>query len=232
MPMPTVVGVGTAVNGTGAITPGYPAAYTAIADDIAITYIETNSETVTAPTNWAQAASASVTSGTTTRLTAFWRRLTAGEAAPAYSSVANHKVGRMIVVRGVRTAGNPFSIAPASTELVADTTVSIPGMTTSNPDCLILYAFGTGQDIISSAGATGWANASLANVTERMDDWTDAGTGGGFAMASGEKAVAGLTGSMAATLSLAANFKTLMSMNLIGAIAAISPPSLVMGQRN
>lgn len=159
--------------------------------------------------------------------------MTAGEAAPAITTTANHKIGRMIVVRGCRTTGNPFEAAPASTELVADTTVSIPGMTTTSDNCLILYAFGTGQDITSTAGATGWANASLGSVSERMDNWTATGTGGGFAMASGEKATAGATGAMTATLSLTANFKTLMAMSLVGASAtaasAVIPRRHLMG---
>lgn len=224
--MPTIVGVGASASGTGNITPAYPAAYTAVADDVAITFIETNSETITPPTNWAQVQTINVASGTVTRLTAIWRRLTASEAAPAITTTANHKIGRMIVMSGVRTTGNPFEAAPASTELTADTSVSIPGMTTATANCLILYAFGTGQDITSSVGATGWANAGLANVAERMDNWTALGTGGGFAMASGEKAVAGATGAMTATLSLTANFKTLMAISIVGAAAGAALPPL------
>ena len=224
MPMPVVVGVGVSAAGTGNITPPYPAAYTAIANHVAITFIETTSEIITAPTNWAQVTTINTTSGELTRLSAFWRRLTNGEAAPAYTTVANHKVGRMIVVSGCRTAGNPFSSNPASLENVSDTTVSIPGTTTVDANCLCLYAFGTGQDTASTAGATGWANASLASVLERMDDWTSQGVGGGFAMASGEKAVAGATGAMTATLSLLANFKTLMCIALVGAATVANRP--------
>jgi hypothetical protein len=225
--MPTVVGVGAASPGTGTITPAYPAGYTAIADDVAVTFVETNSETVTPPTNWATAATIAVSSGTLTRLTALWRRLNTSETAPTIADPGNHAIGRMIVIRGCRTTGNPFEAAQTSQELTADTSVSIPGVTTTNPDVLLLYAFSTGQDIGSTAGATGWANASLVNVLERMDDWTASNTGGGFAMASGEKAVAGATGAMTCTLSLAANFKALMCIALVGAVAA-ALPSLVM----
>jgi hypothetical protein len=216
MAMPTVVGVGTSVNSTGNITPPYPGGYTAIDNDVAITFVEDESEILTPPTNWAILASVPVASGSVTRLTALWRRLTAGEAAPAITTTANHKVGRMIVLRGDRPSGNPHDAAHTTTELLADTTVSIPGTTTTFRNCLLLYAFSTGQAITSSAGATGWADASLANVTERMDDWTVTGLGGGFAMASGEKVTPGATGAMTATLSLTANFKTLMCISLVG----------------
>lgn len=219
MPMPTIVGVGASANGTGSITPPYPASYTAVADDVAVTFVETASEALTAPTNWAIANFAVVPSGTVTRLTALWRRLNASESAPAITTTANHKIGRMIIIRGCRTTGNPFELATANTEMTNDTSVSIPGVTTTAADCLMLYAFGTGQDITSTTGATGWANASLVNVNEQMDNWTATGTGGGFAMATGELATAGASGSMAATLSLTANFKTLMCISMVGAVS-------------
>jgi hypothetical protein len=213
--LPTVVGVGAAIAGIGAVTPAYPAGYTAVADDCAFTFVECEStDTVTPPTNWAVAASANVATGTPTKLTCLWRRLTAGEAAPTIADAGNHMNAQMIVIGGVSTAGNPWDIAVGNTELVADTTVSIPGGTTTGADRLIMAAFSTGQDVASTAGATGWADGTLANVTERMDNWATAGLGGGFAMATGEKATAGTVGPMTATLSLTANFKALLYIAL------------------
>jgi hypothetical protein len=214
--LPTIVGVGAAASGIGDVTAPYPVGYTAVADDCAFTFLEREStDTVTAPTNWAIAAQANVSTGTPTKLTCIWRRLTAAEAAPAIADNAgNHIVAQMIVVRGLATAGNPWDVAAGNTELAADTTVSIPGGTTTDADRLILAAFSTGQDIASTAGATGWADATLANVTERMDNWVSTGLGGGFGMATGEKAVAGTVGPMTATLSLTANFKGLIYIAL------------------
>lgn len=224
MPMPTVVGVGAGTSGTGDITPAYPAGYTAVADDIAVTYVESESgDTINPPTNWAQITAQSVTTGTVTKLTALWRRLTASEAAPTIvdpGGVNNHMGGRMIIVRGCKTTGNPWNITAVAQETVADTTVSIPTVTTTAADCLVMVAFATGQDVASTAGATGWTNANLANLTERMDNWVTAGLGGGFAMATGEKAAAGVVGATTATLSLTANFKALMTIALEGAAAA------------
>lgn len=230
MPMPTVVGVGSpsTAAGGGNLDLPYPAAYTAVDNDVAVAFVETSTEVVTAPAGYAIAAQVAVSSGTLTRLTSIWKRLVGGEANPfVNSSTFDHASGSgLIVVRGVRTVGNPFEAAPASTELVADTTVSIPGTTTTVANCLMLYAFTTGQDVGSTAGATGWADASLANIVERADWWSSLGDGGGVAVASGEKVTAGATGAMTATLSLTANFKTLMSMSLVG--AAPMPPDLRM----
>lgn len=225
MAIPTIVGVGAATSGVGAITPAYPGGYTAVADDIALTFIECESaDIVTPPTNWALVIASNVTTGTTTKLSVLWRRLTAAESAPSIADAGDHMVGQMIVVNGCVASGNPYSQAAQTTEVVSDTTVSIPGVTTTVADCLLLYAFGTGQDLASTAGATGWADASLTGITERMDVWVIDGTGGGFAMATGGKAVAGATGAMTATLSLAANFKTLVTVALRPPIVWGCPP--------
>jgi hypothetical protein len=214
--LPTIVGVGAALASASTALVPYPAAYTAVADDCAFTFCETEgTDTLTPPTNWAVAAQAVVTTGTPTKLTCIWRRLTAAEAAPTIADAGDHIHGRMIVVRGLATVGNPWDIALGTTELVADTTVSITsGGSTTGTDRLIMAAFSTGQDTSSTAGATGWADATLANVTEQMDNWALTGSGGGFGMATGEKATAGAVGPMTATLSLTANFKALLYIAL------------------
>jgi hypothetical protein len=217
MAMPTVVGVGAAGSTTTTMTLAYPAGYTAVADDIAISFIETESEGITPPTNWGVLTNVICSSGTITRLNTIWRRLTTSEASPLIADPGNHMVGQMIIIRGCITTGNPYDIFGGTTELVADSSVSILSVTTTVPNCLILQAFSTGQDVAATTGVTGtWANASLVNVTERMDNWAIAGLGGGFAMASGEKATAGATGAMTATMtaSLTANFKALMTIAL------------------
>jgi len=226
MAMPTVVGVGASAAGQAAITPAFPGGYTATADDIAVTFCETESgDTVTPPTGWAAVTNVTVSSGTVTRLWAIWRRIQAGDTAPTIADAGNHDIGRMIIVRGCVTTGNPWDVFTTSTELVADTSVSIPGVTTSVPNCLMLYAVSTGQDGSSSTTAySAWANASLTNVTERMDNYTALGLGGGFGMATGEKAAAGATGAMTATLALTANFKALMTIALKEQVAAAATP--------
>lgn len=216
MAIPTVVGVSAAAaSSLTTATPAFPTSYTATADDIGIIFAETESaDTLVPPTGWTAVINSVVSTGTTTRLWAIWRRIQAGDTAPTIADPGDHQIARMIVVRGCATSGNPWDQSTQTTELVADTTVSIPTVTTSVNDCLILAAFGTGQDIASTAGATGWTNAGLSSLTEQMDNWDIVGTGGGFALATGGKATAGSTGATTATLSLTANFKTLMTIAL------------------
>jgi hypothetical protein len=51
-----------------------------------------------------------------------------------------------------------------------------------------------------SAEFDGWSNGDLANLTERIDEIRFAGNGGGFAVATGEKASAGSYGTTSVTL--------------------------------
>jgi hypothetical protein len=230
---PTVVGVSAVnANGIGAVQPLFPSGYTATADDVAITFCECDTaDTLTPPSGWAVVTTQNVSTGTApSKLTAIWRRIVAGDAAPSIADAGNHIVARMMIVRGCETSGNPWDFALPNQELTADTTVSVPGGTTVSADCLILSAFGTGQDITSLAGATGWANASLVSITEQMDDWTASGTGGGFAVATGVKTAAGAVSATTATLSLTANFKTLMMIALKPPAPPASLPELVMAR--
>lgn len=217
MAFPTPVGTGAAVSSTtGAVTVPYPAAYTAIADDIAAIVLECDpvSTTVTPPTGYGVVNTQVVASGTTTKLVVLWKRLTASEAAPSLPAPTptQHCHARMRVLRGCFPTGNPWDVNIVSQELVADTTVSVPAVTTTVVDTLIWTLFSTGQDIASTAGATGWTNINLSGLTEQMDNWTASGTGGGFAMAEGQRAAAGAIGATTATLSLTANFKALMTI--------------------
>lgn len=225
MAAPTVVGVSAAnVNGIGAITPAFPSGYSAVTDDVALTFLECESaDTVTAPSGWAILTSQFVATGTTTKLTVLWRRLVAGDTAPSVADAGDHLIGRMMIVRGCPNSGNPWNNFAGSTETVSDTTVAVPGLTTSADDCLIVAVFGTGQDVASTTNASGWANPTLDSLVERMDDWTTSGTGGGFAVATGVAARAGGVAPTTASV-VTANFKTLIVVALGGGASGMIRP--------
>jgi hypothetical protein len=220
MPLPTVVASGASASGTTSVTPPLPAGWTD--DDVFVMLIETQNEVVTPPATWLPITGAMVpvATGTVTRLTALWRRAVAGDTDPTVTGTVDHALARIIAVRGCVAQGNPWNVLATATELVVDTSVSIPGATTTVANCLVLAAFSTGTDISATTQATGWTNASLGSVTEQMDDWTTTGGGGGFAMASGTKATAGAYTATTATVTTA-NFKALMSIALQGASTAM-----------
>jgi hypothetical protein len=221
--MPTVYAVGTAASGTGAITPGVPAGTTA--EDVLVLFVETSNEAVPAVSGYAEVLGSpvSVTTGTVTRLTVRWHRATGDESGTvSVGDPGDHAIARIVGVRGCIATADPWNVTAAATELVADTSASCPTVTTTVANCLVLAAVATGTDVASTAHASSWTNANLASVTERCDDWTSSGTGGGFAVASGEKVAAGLVGATTATL-VTANFKALFQVALKEKLAVLDP---------
>lgn len=223
MAMPTVYAVGTAASGTGAITPGIPAGTTI--NDVLVLFIESENQAVGAVAGYAEVLGSpvSVATGTLTRLTVRWHRAASDESGTVtVGDPGDHAIARIVGVRGVITQANPWNVTAAATELVSDTSASCPTVTTTVDNCLVLAAVATGTDVASTAHASAWTNANLASVTERCDDWTTSGLGGGFAVASGEKATAGAVGATTATLGTA-NFKALFTLALKEQIAATDP---------
>jgi len=227
---PFVYAVGAQSSGTGAVTPAIPAG--TVAGDVLVLFCETENSAVPAVTDYAEVTGSpvSVATGTVTRLTVRWHRATGPESGTVtVPDAGDHAVARIVGVRGCITSGDPWDGGVASgTELVADTSVSIPGATTTVPNCLVLAAVATGANVTDTAHVTGWANVDLANVTERCDDWNTAGLGGGFGVASGEKLLAGTYGNTTATL-VTANFKALLSLALrppieVGSVSTVIHP--------
>lgn len=201
--MPFVTGVGAVASGTGAITPGLPAEVWD--SDILLMALESqDTAAVPAVANWADVVTTQlVSTGTVTRLTLRWTRAVAGMATPTVPDSGDHLVGRILGIRGAALQGNPWNVTSAGTDTVSSTSVSVPGATTTLPDCLVVVAFTTGTDVASTSMATAWANASLANIVEWADNWVIAGGGGGVAVATGEKVTAGAYGATTATIATA-----------------------------
>lgn len=210
---PKVRGVGAASASTGKVTPALPTGVRE--NDILVMFIETENQAVTVPTGWALVSGSpiEVSSGTLTRLTVLWRRAGATEVAPTIEDPGDHVIARIMAVSGCIKTGSPWDVKATGTELVSDTSVEIPGATTSVDGCLVIAAFATGTDVSSSAQASGWTNVNLQALTERMDSWTAEGGGGGFGVATGIKMLAGSYGATTATVGTA-NFKALMSFAL------------------
>ena len=211
--LPAVRSIGAAASGTGNISPPLPSGWQP--DDIFLLYIETNNEAVTPPAGWAHVTGSPVAQagGNPTRLTVLWRRAVAGDTAPTITDPGDHCVGRIVAVSGCVKTGNPWDVTATAAEAVADTSVDIPGATTTVDGCLVLAAVATGEDLADTARISGWTNANLQTITEQIDTWVADGGGGGFGVASGIKLKAGAYGSTTATL-VTANFKAQMSIAL------------------
>ena len=195
-PIPAFRSVGTidGRNSLGSVcVPGLPAG--TAANDILLLVCETDAgDVVPAPAGYA-AVTGSPQNGADTALHVFWKRAGASEAAPTPTRVGDHTVARVAAFSGCVTAGNPIN-AQAFSNNAAGTSHTIPGLTTTINNCLVVDVASVGRDSAFTTHFSAWANADLASpsITEFMDGGDSAGGAGGMGGASGGKAVAGAVG--------------------------------------
>lgn len=79
------------------------------------------------------------------------------------------------------------------------TAVSIPGLTTTGNDRLVVDVIAHRVDL-AVPQLTGWTNASLTELTEQVDEDRLNSTGYGFAVCTGVKAASGVVSATTATL--------------------------------
>jgi hypothetical protein len=233
MPTPTVVGVGaaSATTATTTMTPGFPASL--LQDDLLVCLAESvGGQFYTLPTGWAQVTGSPLNIDTTTCLTVAWRRFTTGLTAPAWTLTGgNHAVGRIIGIRGVQTAGNPWVVTPTtSPDSTVNTVATWPALTTTSIENLILFCIATGRDLASTANLGAMTGGTgLTTITERMDNWVATGTGGGIGLVTAEKLTAGTTGAPTATMGTNEP-RAMMTLALVPAATAAAPPRLFMAR--
>jgi hypothetical protein len=218
MALPTFIGIGSEATGAGAVSPSIHASTQA--GDLIILVCETNGDTVANPDSsvWTPCPGSpvSATAALPTRVTAFWRVAVASTPAPSVSGT-NHIVAVCHTFRGVDTA-NPFNTSATHVAVSGVNSWRAPGVTTTVNDCLIFGMSASGRD----QGSTTWfgapTNASLANLTMRVNRGISTGDGGALGTVTGEKATAGVVSDT--TGSLANNTTSPAGLTL-----ALQPPS-------
>ena len=221
---PTFHAAGTASGSTGVPTPTMPT-FTA-GDFILIVTESSSTQDVGTITGYTQVTGSPVDDGSGSsagnpRLGVYWRIAQAGDTVPTIPDSGNHTAVQLFSFSGVDT-GSPFSGTPRTDFHSTSTSVSQPGLTTADADCLAVYVLGHAIDSLT-AQLSGQANASLTSVTERGDFATNANQGGGFAVTTGVKAVAGDTDFMTGTLA-ATSKQPMLSFALKPPGAAFVPP--------
>lgn len=138
--------------------------------------------------------------GARSHQTLFHKIATGTDAAPTVAANGEFSAARIFRFEGVRSAA-PINVLETTGDNSGDASVSINGDTTTTAQCLVVAVL-TSFDNSVSATVGSWANASLANVTERADVVSDVTTQAvGIALTTGEKAVAGAFGATTATWS-------------------------------
>jgi hypothetical protein len=219
LPPPMFVAAGAVASGTGAITPSFPSGIAA--GDILLLFLETSNQAISVSNSnggtWAAVTNSPQSTGTAAgstgaRLTAFWSRYNGTQGAPTTSDSGNHQLGRIIAIRGAAASGNPWDVTAGGVEATSDTSGSIPGTTTTVANTLVVAAIATSlPDSSTTTDFSSWTNSNLTGLTERTDNTTSSGNGGGLGIATGTKATAGAYGNTTVTLTSSA-YKGMMSI--------------------
>ena len=202
---------GTAVDGTGNVTVSWP---THQANDVALLFVEsTGDSTVAAPSGFTEILNSPqivstpsfFTTNNYTQLSVFWARATS-TSMPAVTIVdsGNHNFAQILTYRNVATTGNPWDVTAGNTKSTRSTSVSVPAVTTTTNDILVVQAVSRDTDS-DSAAFSNQTNALLTTISERTDTGTTSGDGGGFTVWDGGKATAGASGTTTATVSISRN---------------------------
>lgn len=165
------------------------------------------------------------------KLGAFWCRATsASMSAPVVADAGDHVLAQMLVLRGCKPTGDPYTLTGGGIENTSDTSAAIPGITTTAAEQLILAIGADGID--AGGGTTGiWgsiSNTGLTRLIELGEARTNIGAlGSGCLVAVGRKAAAGATGDINSTLTNATT-KAFLTL-AFGVPVAPSAPVLTVG---
>jgi hypothetical protein len=208
--LPVFVAASAEFTSTGAPTAVLPTGH--LVNDILVLVLQSSNESIATPTGYTQLGpqngiGTAVTAGSL-RMGIFWKRDNGAEVAPTIADSGDHTYGVMLAIRGCPTTGDPFQFLGNTFKFTASTTGTSPKGVTSVDNMLIMDIFAHAIDS-ATAQASAAANADLSSVTEQFDDSTTDGTGGGIAVVTGIKYVAGAIG--ATTLTWASSTSDLCS---------------------
>lgn len=202
---PTIVGVGAFQGAAGSInhTIGGTSGISEPGDLILI-FLESANEAYTAPAGGGYTAApespigfGAAAAANSTRLTIFYKFSNGAETTYVTGDSGDHNSVGSMVIRGVDRV-NPFNVSAASTATPA-TTVTLPSVTTTVPETMIVLAVATDFDANSTTIFSALTNANLTSLTERIDGSTAQQDGGGLGVFTGLKETAGSTGTTTVT---------------------------------
>lgn len=204
---PTVVTFGTLQASIGALnydlvtgTPTIDASYQD--NDILFGILETANEAVastpagfTMMANYGVGTAADVAA---TRLTPCWKRLSGAQGSLGFGDAGDHTLGRVILVRGCRTSGDPVVALAGSAASHSDTDAWDAASTTI-AKCLVLHAITHPEDL-GAVFVTSWTSPNLTGGTSLFEGGSTIGNGGGIGAYVGVKETAGSLGTVTVDL--------------------------------
>lgn len=150
------------------------------------------------------------------KLHVWWYRATApiSSGSVVFSDSGDHQVGRVYLIRGCATTGDPFDVIGTATKPTPSTSASAPSVTTTVPQTLVVSIVSQPADgTTPQFGAP--SNTGLTSLTDVDEVATNSANGGGFVIASGIKRVPGATGTI--------NYSTTLSLSNASVVIAFKP---------
>lgn len=199
--IPTHVGKGTFTSGTGALLVPAPAGIQN--GDLLLLFVESANQVIATPTGYTELTNSPQSTGTAAtagavRLAVFQKITNGTETEVTVADTGNHQAAQIHAFRGINPT-TPVHLTAGAVDAAATADLSAPGLTTTIPNCLIVNVIGLDKDLADVDTLSAVANANLSDVTEQHDQTIAAGVGGGLAVITGGKAVAGATGNTTAT---------------------------------
>ena len=198
------VGTFTSAGGGTNITVTMPANLKV--NDLIMVLVYSSNQAITIPTGWTeignqanQAVGVAGNNGAT-RLAVFYRWATTSNPSVTVTGTADVTAGQSIAFRFVNK-NNPFIATASGTQASSANNPTLNGITTTCANAFIFFAMGVGRDNTGTANFTGFTNANLNTITERMDASTATGNGGGVAAWTAFAALTGAIGNSTATKS-------------------------------
>lgn len=194
---PTYIGSGASAESQTTATPGLPVGWQE--NDIFVMICESHVNEAVTCTGWAEIDD-SPQQSSATRLTILWKRATSSESAPTTNDPGNHILAVIHGFRGCPTTGDPWNVTAGDSE-TSDTSIEIPGATTTVDNCKVLAVTTRESDAEDTWLATPgfFTNADLLALQTVYDWGTTEGSGGMMAAAVGEKVAAGAYADTTAT---------------------------------
>lgn len=218
--------------GIGAVTPAPPTDL--LTNDILLCFVQSSNQAISVPTNsgagtWAevtnspQSVGVAVNAGSV-RLGVFWMRYNGvAIGTVTVADTGDHTIATIQNYRGCITTGNPWNATSGQTETGTTTTVTLPSLTTTVGNCLIVGVIANAVDTltgqfgsVSSAGNltadVGFTGAqTLIASSAAYGTNTSNGTGGGVDHFAGRLVAAGSAGAVQATMTnSSANYAEMM----------------------
>lgn len=216
--LPEFVEVGTFAGGINALSAAVPTWY---ADgDLLVLVVGSANQTIATPSGWTQVSNSPQGTGTGgsaggVAVAVFYKIVSGAQSALSVADSGNYTVAQMLCFRKVDTS-TPIDVTAGSVKSSATgTTFTLPSVTTTADNDLVLLCVGQDRDLASTTNLSSWTNANLANILERIDQTIADNTGGGIGVATGEKATAGSTGTTSVT-SAAATTAAFLTVALKG----------------